>query len=95
MPLLMVVVSPAGALVPIVSAASLGFLALLGAIGAKTGGANNLRATARVTFWGLGDGSNRRYREIVRYRCLKMGPRKRCKIMLTGYSCEAVFKSKF
>ena len=34
MPLLMVVVSPAGALVPIVSAASLSFLALLGAIGA-------------------------------------------------------------
>jgi len=52
MPLLMVVVSPASALVPIVSAASLGFLALLGAIGAKTGGANVLRATARVTFWG-------------------------------------------
>ena len=52
MPLLMVVVSPAGALVPIVSAASLGFLALLGAIGARAGGANVLRATARVTFWG-------------------------------------------
>ena len=52
MPLLMVVVSPAGMLVPIVSAASLGFLALLGAIGAKAGGANVLRATARVTFWG-------------------------------------------
>ena len=52
MPLLMVVVSPAGALVPLVSAASLGFLALLGAIGARAGGANILRATARVTFWG-------------------------------------------
>ena len=52
MPLLMVVVSPAAALVPIVSAASLGFLALLGAIGAKAGGADVLRATARVTFWG-------------------------------------------
>ena len=52
MPMLMVVVSPAGMLVPIVSAASLGFLALLGAIGAITGGANVLRATARVTFWG-------------------------------------------
>ena len=32
MPLLMVVVSPAGALVVVVSAASLGFLALLGAM---------------------------------------------------------------
>jgi vacuolar iron transporter family protein len=52
MPLLMVIVSPAGALVPIVSAASLGFLALLGAIGARAGGANVMRATARVTFWG-------------------------------------------
>jgi VIT1/CCC1 family predicted Fe2+/Mn2+ transporter len=48
----MVVVAPAGALVPMVSAASLLFLALLGAIGAITGGANVLRATARVTFWG-------------------------------------------
>ena len=52
MPLLMVVISPTWSLVPIVSAASLGFLALLGAIGAKAGGANVLRATARVTFWG-------------------------------------------
>ncbi|OKO72857.1 VIT family protein [Bradyrhizobium sp. AS23.2] len=52
MPLLMVMVSPANALVPIVSGASLAFLALLGAIGAKAGGANILRATIRVTFWG-------------------------------------------
>jgi VIT1/CCC1 family predicted Fe2+/Mn2+ transporter len=52
MPLLMVIVSPATALIPVVSAASLGFLALLGAIGAKAGGANILRGTVRVTFWG-------------------------------------------
>ncbi len=52
MPLLMVVVSPVSLLVPIVSAASLGFLALLGTIGARAGGANVLRATVRVTFWG-------------------------------------------
>ena len=52
MPLLMVVVSPSSILVPAVSAASLGFLALLGAIGAKAGGATVWRATARVTFWG-------------------------------------------
>jgi VIT1/CCC1 family predicted Fe2+/Mn2+ transporter len=52
MPLLMVMVSPASMLVPIVSAASLVFLALLGSIGARAGGANVLRATARVTFWG-------------------------------------------
>lgn len=52
MPLLMVVVSPSNALVPIVSGASLAFLAVLGVIGAKAGGANILRATIRVTFWG-------------------------------------------
>ena len=52
MPLLMVVVSPTSMLVPLVSVASLGFLALLGAIGAKAGGADVLRATIRVTFWG-------------------------------------------
>ncbi|TPK63624.1 VIT family protein [Mesorhizobium sp. B2-4-19] len=52
MPLLMVLVSPASMLVPAVSLASLLFLALLGAIGAKAGGANILRATLRVTFWG-------------------------------------------
>lgn len=52
MPLLMVIVSPVSALIPIVAFASLGFLALLGAIGARTGGANILRATVRVTFWG-------------------------------------------
>jgi VIT1/CCC1 family predicted Fe2+/Mn2+ transporter len=52
MPLLTVVLSPANTLVPLVSATSLGFLALLGAIGARAGGANVLRATVRVTFWG-------------------------------------------
>ncbi len=52
MPLLMVIVSTANAIIPIVSGASLGFLALLGAIGARAGGANVLRATVRVTFWG-------------------------------------------
>jgi vacuolar iron transporter family protein len=52
MPLLMVLVSPTGALVPVVSAASLGFLAFLGAIGARVGGANVLRGTVRVIFWG-------------------------------------------
>jgi vacuolar iron transporter family protein len=52
MPLLMVIISPLTYLVPIVSAASLIFLAVLGAVGAKTGGADVVRATARVTFWG-------------------------------------------
>lgn len=52
LPLLMVLVSPASILVWTVSAASLVFLALLGAIGAKAGGANVAKAMARVTFWG-------------------------------------------
>jgi VIT1/CCC1 family predicted Fe2+/Mn2+ transporter len=52
MPLLMVVVSPSAYLVPMVSLASLIFLGVLGAVGAKAGGANVMRATARVTFWG-------------------------------------------
>lgn len=52
MPLLMVLVSPASMLVLAVSLASLLFLALLGGIGASAGGANILRATLRVTFWG-------------------------------------------
>ncbi len=52
LPLLMVVVTPAGMLVEAVAVASLLFLALLGAVGARTGGANMLTATIRVTFWG-------------------------------------------
>ena len=52
MPLLMVVISPASMLVTTVSIASLLFLALLGAIGAKAGGADIVRASVRVTFWG-------------------------------------------
>lgn len=52
MPLAMVVVSPPDYLVTVVSVASLLFLALLGAIGARAGGANVIKATARVTFWG-------------------------------------------
>ena len=52
MPLLMVVISPLTYLVPIVSVASLIFLGVLGAIGANAGGADVVRATARVTFWG-------------------------------------------
>jgi VIT1/CCC1 family predicted Fe2+/Mn2+ transporter len=80
MPLLMVVVSPANVLVPIVSAASLGFLALLGAIGARAGGANVFRATARVTFWGAlamaltaGDGCvSSRLRAKSRHSCAEI-----------------------
>lgn len=52
MPLLMVLIAPTSYLIPIVTVASLAFLALLGAVGAKAGGADILKATARVTFWG-------------------------------------------
>jgi VIT1/CCC1 family predicted Fe2+/Mn2+ transporter len=52
MPLLMAVVTPIAYMSPVVAAASLLALALLGAIGANAGGANILRATLRVTFWG-------------------------------------------
>lgn len=52
MPLAMVLIAPTTWLVAIVSIASLLFLAVLGAVGAKAGGANALRASVRVTFWG-------------------------------------------
>jgi VIT1/CCC1 family predicted Fe2+/Mn2+ transporter len=52
LPLAMVVLLPDSLLVAGVSIASLIFLALLGAIGARAGGANIVRATVRVTFWG-------------------------------------------
>ncbi|HQS11309.1 MAG: hypothetical protein B7Y12_10280 [Rhizobiales bacterium 24-66-13] len=52
LPLLMAVVTPATLQVPVVAGASLVFLAVLGAIAAKAGGAEVVRATARVTFWG-------------------------------------------
>jgi VIT1/CCC1 family predicted Fe2+/Mn2+ transporter len=51
-PLLMVVLSPTALLTPLVAVGSLAFLAVLGAVGARAGGAKILRATVRVTFWG-------------------------------------------
>jgi vacuolar iron transporter family protein len=52
MPLFVALVSPAGWIVLLVSVASLACLAILGAVGARTGGANVATATARVMFWG-------------------------------------------
>ena len=52
MPLGTVVVAPAHSLLMAVSITSLLFLAVLGALGAKAGGADALKAAARVTFWG-------------------------------------------
>ncbi len=51
-PLAMVILSPVGLLAPLVAGASLLFLAGLGAIGARAGGARIWRGTLRVTFWG-------------------------------------------
>lgn len=52
LPLLMVVLFAGSALTVAVTLASLAFLALLGGLGAKLGGANMVKAVARVTFWG-------------------------------------------
>jgi VIT1/CCC1 family predicted Fe2+/Mn2+ transporter len=51
-PLALVLASPPSLLIPIVSAGSLIFLAVLGFLGAKTGGAAIVTPVVRVTFWG-------------------------------------------
>ncbi|MFZ5748809.1 MAG: VIT1/CCC1 transporter family protein [Pseudomonadota bacterium] len=51
-PLIAALLAPANAVVLTVSVASILYLALLGAIGARTGGAPVVRAVARVVFWG-------------------------------------------
>jgi VIT1/CCC1 family predicted Fe2+/Mn2+ transporter len=51
-PLVLVILSPPNHLLMIVAFGSLVFLALLGMIGARIGGAGLLRPTLRVTFWG-------------------------------------------
>ena len=51
-PLLAVLFSPVQFLVPAIAVSSLIFLAVLGCIGAKTGGASPFVASARVTLWG-------------------------------------------
>jgi VIT1/CCC1 family predicted Fe2+/Mn2+ transporter len=52
MPLLVAVIAPTAALIPLVAGTSLLFLALLGALAAHTGGAGVLVGAIRVTFWG-------------------------------------------
>jgi vacuolar iron transporter family protein len=52
MPLLVTLVAPLSWLVPSVIVGCLLFLGLLGAVGARTGGANAWRATLRVVAWG-------------------------------------------
>lgn len=52
LPLACVLLSPIGVLNWVVALSSLLFLALLGGLGAKTGGANVFKGAWRVTFWG-------------------------------------------
>lgn len=66
-PQLLVTVAPVNWLVPMVSVGSLIFLAVPGAIGARAGGADLLKPTLRVMFWGrICDGSYRRHRRDLR-----------------------------
>ena len=51
-PLVLVLISPSSVLIPVVAVGSLLFLAILGAVGARAGGAGLLKPTIRVTFWG-------------------------------------------
>jgi VIT1/CCC1 family predicted Fe2+/Mn2+ transporter len=51
-PLILVIIAPAAWLSPLVAVGSLAFLAFLGTVGAKAGGAAILKPTLRVTFWG-------------------------------------------
>lgn len=52
LPLVVTALTPGPDLIPVASATSLAFLALLGALAARTGGAGILVGTVRVTFWG-------------------------------------------
>ncbi|HEY6484502.1 MAG TPA: VIT family protein [Steroidobacteraceae bacterium] len=52
LPLLVTALSPVAAVIPSVAATSLVFLALLGSVSARAGGAALLPAAGRVTFWG-------------------------------------------
>jgi VIT1/CCC1 family predicted Fe2+/Mn2+ transporter len=52
LPLLVTAVAPAAGLIPVVSGTSLVFLALLGGLAARVGGAGVTVGALRVTFWG-------------------------------------------
>lgn len=51
-PVIVAALVPAESVIPTVAATSLAALAALGALSARAGGANPVRAAARVTFWG-------------------------------------------
>lgn len=51
-PLLLTLFAPLASIVPVISGGTLIFLAVLGALGARAGGAGLIKGAARVTFWG-------------------------------------------
>ena len=52
LPLLVTAIAPEASLIPFVAGTSLAFLALLGALAARAGGAGLAVGALRVTFWG-------------------------------------------
>ena len=52
LPLLMILISPESVMMPFVAGSSLVFLALMGALAARVGGAGIVTGAARVTLWG-------------------------------------------
>lgn len=52
LPLVVALAVPAALLIPLVAGASIAFLAFLGAIAARAGGANMVTGSVRVTLWG-------------------------------------------
>jgi VIT1/CCC1 family predicted Fe2+/Mn2+ transporter len=52
MPILVTVIAPTSALIPLVAGTSLVFLAMLGGVAARVGGAGVTTGALRVTFWG-------------------------------------------
>jgi VIT1/CCC1 family predicted Fe2+/Mn2+ transporter len=52
LPLVVTALAPSGILIPLVAATSLVFLAVLGVIAARAGGASIAAGAGRVTFWG-------------------------------------------
>jgi VIT1/CCC1 family predicted Fe2+/Mn2+ transporter len=52
LPLLVTVFAPVSILIPLIFGTALVFLALLGALAARTGGAGVMMGALRVTFWG-------------------------------------------
>jgi vacuolar iron transporter family protein len=51
LPVLLAILTPLGGMIPVVAVSALVFLAILGAIAARAGGASMLTGAARVTFW--------------------------------------------